>query len=142
MEETAAHRRRRWPVLVSGVVIFVLVATCGYWYLQYRQAVANQQQSDNAQIATLTARLGKTIVLPSGQPAVVNVVDKTKLTDPQLAAQAENGDQLLIYATARRVILYRPSAQKVIDMFHITTSPEGIESTSSASTTAKPVSGH
>jgi hypothetical protein len=107
-----------WILLAVSVM---LSGICGYLLVQYRGVVHVQQNTPAAKAANLTNELSKTIQLP--QVSISTVVDSTKFNDPFLATEARNGDQLLLYGNARRVILYRPRTQKVIDMFHVTTDP-------------------
>lgn len=71
-----------------------------------------QQETDNLIVA-----VGKLMALPEGeQPSIGTVADTGKLKDQPFFSKAENGDRLLIYTEARRVILYRPSINKVINV--------------------------
>lgn len=115
-----ARRQTRKLIIVLCVVILLMLTACILLFMQYRQAVKDQAKSVPASTNQLTNLLSKSIALPNEQVSIATVMDKTKLSQPQLAAEAENGDQLLVYAKSRRVILYRPSTKKVIDMFHIT----------------------
>ncbi len=116
----SSHRGRRTKLIMSLLlVIAILIGAFGYLLMQYRRVSADQQKTIAAQTAHLTTQLGKTVSLPSEQPTLATVLNKAKLGDQQLAAEAKNGDQLLIYARSRRVILYRPSTKKVVDMFHV-----------------------
>lgn len=64
------------------------------------------------------AAVGKLMYLPQGEVKVVEVVDvDKKKQDQPFFAIAQNGDQLLIYST--KVILYRPSEDKIVEMAHI-----------------------
>lgn len=115
----ARHNRgTRIIIILLFVSLFALASAFGLLWLRY-QKVAYKQQP-RADTARLIESIGKLIALPDEQANLATVVDKTKLGDAQLARDAQNGDQLLIFSEARRVILYRPSTQKVIDMFHIT----------------------
>lgn len=78
-----------------------------------------QQETDN-----LIAAVGKLIALPEGeQPTIATVADTGKLKDQPFFSKAENGDRLLIYTEARRVILYRASVNKVINVAPLNIGP-------------------
>lgn len=123
-EEAQRVARRGYGVywLISALLmsIVVLAVALGIVFFRYRQVADKQPPSDVVQANKLVAALGQTIALPNEQASIATVADKTKLGNTQLARSAQNGDQLLVFSEARRVILYRPSAKKVIDMFHIT----------------------
>jgi len=62
-------------------------------------------------------------VLPIDEtPALATVTDKAKLTTKFLQ-KAENGDKILIYQKAGRVIIYRPSIDRIIDVGPVQIAP-------------------
>ena len=55
-------------------------------------------------------------VVPSDEtPEVATVADTTKLDSQPFFSRAQNGDKVIIYRTAKRVVLYRPSTNMVIE---------------------------
>ena len=108
-------------MLISGVV---------FLFLQYSktksenaklkaQIKTNMSQSE---VKTLTETISKFIELPQNEePTLATITDKEKLSGQTFFNQAENGDRLLIYAQARKVYLYRPSTNKIIDVAPINT---------------------
>lgn len=109
---------KKWVVLLT-ILVIVLTAGCVFCFWQYRTALSKQPKSDTQRIADITKRVSDIIQLPDEQPTIATVVDKRKLADEQLAAEAHNGDELLVYAKAKKVLLYRPSTYKVVDMFRV-----------------------
>lgn len=65
--------------------------------------------------STVVSKVGKHYLLPSEEPTVATVEDKTKLSSEFLRA-AENGDKLLLFKDAKKVILYRPSIDRIIEV--------------------------
>jgi alpha-N-acetylglucosamine transferase len=94
------------------VISIVAVSTSVVLYNKYKKT----QDSGRAQAQQLVTQLSKVLDLPKVTPAVVTVTDKTKLGNQALAARVANQDTLLIYGAAKRIIIYRPSTKKVIDM--------------------------
>jgi len=56
------------------------------------------------------------MVLPDNEsPAELTIVDKTKIKT-QFLKKSENGDRVLIYQKHQRVIIYRPSIDRIVDV--------------------------
>lgn len=105
----------------------------GVMFYKYHQS----QNTEQARQKKLVASLSQTIDLPDGTPTIVTVSDKDKLTNKTLADRVQNQDLLVIYGSTKRIIVYRPSTKKVIDMFSFATTAATTEqqSTQSGSTT-------
>ena len=90
--------------------------------------------------------MGKLIELPKNEkPTVATVLDKTKLVDQPVFANAENGDKVLIYQGGQYALLYRPSTNKIISIGALNIAPQAQASpsptvlpTAIVSPTAKP----
>jgi hypothetical protein len=58
--------------------------------------------------------VGRHYLLPTNeQPVLATVTDRTQVTTPFLK-QAQDGDKILIYPTAKVVIIYRPSIDRIV----------------------------
>jgi hypothetical protein len=56
------------------------------------------------------------MMLPTNEaPLLATVTDKSSLKTPFLQ-EADNNDKILIYEKAKRVIIYRPSLDRIIDV--------------------------
>lgn len=115
-QKPGRHYINRRTIFI-GVGIFTIVAlavTSGFLYYKYQQVLhapdAEQQ---------LVSRIGNIIQLPTEQPTLLTIADKAKLTNPALAGEVQNNDQLLVYNNAKKIIVYRPSNQKVVAMFSV-----------------------
>lgn len=131
------------PWLVILLFLLILAFLPGYYF--YNQYQKTQQLLQNSgQNANLTAQLvkevGKLIELPIGEiPTIATVSDATKLSDQPFFANAQNGDKVLIYAQAKKAILYRPSIKwkifysiKIIEISPINLAPSIPQATPSA----------
>lgn len=94
-------------------LVFVLLigsmATAGYYYYQYQQSGVNDVEK------TIKA-VEKLMTLPDELPTVATVTDESQLQDNDFFNKAKNGDKVLIYQGARKAILYRPSANRIVDV--------------------------
>ncbi|MBI3458733.1 hypothetical protein HY061_00510, partial [Candidatus Azambacteria bacterium] len=101
------------------MVILIATLPSYYFYNQYKkvqQQLQNLPKSVEArqQLIDTVARL---IELPKGEaPLVATVSDASKLKNQPFFQVAANGDKVLIYAKAKKAILYRPSTNKIIDV--------------------------
>jgi hypothetical protein len=107
------HRRSKrilTPLLIT--IAFVAVGASIFFYVKYQKS----QDTAQSKQKQLVSELAKVVDLPDSTPTIVTVADKSKLTNKALAARVENKDMLLIYGSTKRIIVYRPSTKKVIDM--------------------------
>ncbi len=124
---------------LSMAAIFVsflgtALGASGYFYRAYQKALSEKDsllsQMEKApeipEVESIVKSVSKLIELPEGEtPTLATVSDKTKLESQAFFKRAENGDKVLIYTSAGKAILYRPSLGKVIDMTAVnTTKPE------------------
>jgi len=105
-----------------GFIIFVVVlilsslGAAAYFYNQYKEIKNNPNKISIDEINSLTTVISKFMDLPTDEtPTLATVTDKEKLKDQDFFKKSENGDKILIYANAKKAILYRPSTQKVIE---------------------------
>lgn len=109
------------PAAIAAVVLVVL-GVGGYFYYQSQNKTAPtdpqaQQRLAQAEVRRLVKEVGNLIALPVGEdPTVATVTDVDKLSDQPFFAKAKNGDKVLIYAIAKKAILYDPNAKKILDV--------------------------
>lgn len=115
-EETKVAGSKFYKVVMPLVALAALLVA-GYFYNELRvlkqdpQAVAAQEAAD------LVVKVGKLVVLPEGEtPTVATVSDPEALKDQPFFSKAQAGDKVLIYAEAKRAILYSVTMNKVIDV--------------------------
>lgn len=102
--------------IVFTSILLLAIGAGIFFFIKYRQAVNDNPQTE---ARSLTSTIGKNVQLPDENPTIATVADKNKLANKALANKAKNGDKLLIYTGSKRLILYRPSDKKVIDMLSI-----------------------
>lgn len=127
METGTKPRTSHKKILVLAILAFVVVnviGITGYLISQHGGSLLGNAQQQGT--ADLVAKVGQLVQLPSGeQPTIATVSDVTQLQGQPLFKQAENGDKVLIYAQAKKAILYRPSTGKVIDIGPVAVSQPG-----------------
>lgn len=109
-------KSKRTGLALMFILLAGSLALSGFYYQRYQKALSTDP---DVQIKQITNYLSHFIELPNEQPTLGTVLDKAKLTNSTLAQKAENGDKMLIYAEAQRLLLYRPSTKKLVDVLLI-----------------------
>jgi flagellar basal body-associated protein FliL len=103
------------PILI--VLLLLSVAAAGYLFMQVQQLKQDPQRVAQAEVASLVAEVGQVIVLPTGEtPTVATVSDPEQLKSQAFFANAEKGDRVLLYTTAKKAILYNPTTKKIVEV--------------------------
>ncbi len=117
--DTRSHRRRSVKGRVAfGVMVVLLLATSGLCFYLYRQ-YAQASNTAKAQQDRILKTISSVLALPQEDPTPFTVADKNKLANQALAARVQNGDTLFVYPAAKRILVYRPSVAKAVDLITI-----------------------
>ena len=106
--------RRFWLPLV--VVVVVALIAGAFFIGRHSVYQTHPELSSTEQAAAILTKVGTLIELPQGeapQMATIEDAPSLKATQPFLA-NAQNGDVLIVYASAQMALLYRPSQNKLI----------------------------
>lgn len=108
---------RRFYKVVMPLVALAALLVAGYFYNQVRVLKQDPQAVSRQEVADLVAKVGKLVLLPEGEtPTVATVSDPEALKDQPFFSKAQAGDKVLIYAEAKRAVLYSATLNKVIDV--------------------------
>jgi hypothetical protein len=103
--------------VVIPVIAVIAVIIAGYFYYQIRVFKNNPEMIAQKEVTSLVAKIGKLVVLPTGEtPTVATVSDPEALKDQTFFTNAQKGDKVLIYAEAKKAILYSVTLNKIIDV--------------------------
>ena len=112
-------------ILGLALITLILIGAGGYLFmsnqkmknelLKLKDPKVAQQQSQAETTVTMEA-VSKLIELPEGTPTLATVTDADKLKDQPFFKNAQNGDKVLIFTDAKKVIIYRPSTNKIIEV--------------------------
>ena len=82
--------------------------------------VANQIQQEQVQAQTkdLIAKVGKLIILPTGEdPVIATINDAASLSKDQVFYKgSQNGDVVLVYQKASKAIIYSPERNLIVNV--------------------------
>ncbi len=121
--------RSRTPLIVAGVVLaVVLIGFLSFQYMNTRNELKKARDPKAAakiEAEELADKIGKVAELPTNErPTVSTVADKDKLQSQLFFKRVQNGDKVLIYTKAERVVLYRPSTGKIIEFMTLSNNTE------------------
>ena len=126
--------REKWLVIVLSILLLAGAGAIGYLVWQNNELRNNPKTAQEAQSkkdAELLSKISKIYQLPSDETPVLGTVDdKEKLKDQPFFKDAQNGDRLVIYAKAKKAVVYRESENKIINA-----GPIAITSDSASGTT-------
>lgn len=152
-EECEPSKPGKWKNLV-GVVLVLAMGAGAVWAWQHYglNAKANgtaetpvpQETSGELSTEQLLAKVGRLIVLPSGEtPTIASVVDADKLKSEQaFYRDVQNGDFVLIYPQAQKAFIYRPSTDVLVNVGPVYMNNEATSApaTEEPATPAEPIS--
>lgn len=121
--------RRRRPRLLTVFLVLILLALAAgsfFLYQKYRDTqaqvdklstVQGQQELSNTQVNELLGEMRAIILLPSDEdPVVATITDINLLRDKDFYKDAQNGDRVVVFASAKKAYIYRPSEKKIINV--------------------------
>jgi hypothetical protein len=115
--------------IIILLIVALLAGYGGYAYNSYQTKRSDPNIKAEKEITATLAKVGALMNLPENErPALVTVVDKSKLNTEAFFSRVENGDQILVYGQSRKVIIYRPETNKIIEasIFTLPTPPKEI----------------
>lgn len=109
------YKRSPLAVIVLVSILLIAIAAAGYFYLKVKKLETVTSGQDSSQ--ALLDQVSKLIILPQDeQPTIATVTDTEKLKDQAFFANAQAGDKVIIYTTAKKAILFRPSENKIVEV--------------------------
>lgn len=126
-------------VLVVLVLLVIgLAGTSFTFYKRSKDLTTNPQKVTQEENQKIIEAVGKLVLLPEGEaPTIATVTDAGKLRAGQaFFAKAADGDKVLIYTSALKAIMYRPSENKIIEIAPLVIGNPNASVDASASTNA------
>ena len=103
--------------MILAAIVIVAFGSTYYFYGEYSALKNNSDKQVQEETAKIIAQVGTLIVLPEGEmPTMATVADPEKLKDQPFFAKAKKGDRVLIYAKAKKAILYNPESNKIVEV--------------------------
>ncbi len=107
-----SSKRKRGVVkkIIFNILIIILLAG-GFWFYQTytmsKNVLTDKQVLDEVK---------KIMVLPTGEtPTITTVTNPDEIRYQPFFMNAAVGDQVIIYLTAKRAVLFRPSTKQIVE---------------------------
>lgn len=117
--------KKNRPVIIFVTLVMLVVALAllaGYFYRKYHRLSLDPAGASQTETKALIAEVGRLMVLPENEaPTIATVSDPEALKGQEFFAEAKKGDKVLIYAKARKAILYDPGIKKIITIAPVNT---------------------
>lgn len=112
---------RNTKILIAVLVIVTLVSVISVLRLNSKLSALKSDSTKEvtaaAEVQKMVDDVAKHIVLPADEvPTAAIVSDLSKLKGQPFFERAQLGDVVLVYATSRRAVLWRPSSQKLVEV--------------------------
>jgi len=105
------------PILL---LFFVLIVVLIFILFKSGSVFGNKSGSD--EISSLVEKVGEHMFLPLDEnPTIATVSDSQALKGQAFFENAKIGDKVLIYANAKKAILYDPVADKIVTIAPVST---------------------
>ena len=108
------------------IIVLLILALAGGGYAGYakyddlkkeNQRLSNPQEAAKSEADRIKKEIASLIEVPNDEePTIATVVDPAKLGDQAFFSKAQKDDRVIIYAKAKKAILYRPSTNKIIEV--------------------------
>lgn len=103
--------------LIPATLLIVLTFSSAVYFLNKQNTKNSEKIEGRSEVQVLIDEVSKLIALPTDEePTIATVSDPAVLKNQQFFAQAKAGDKVLIYAKAKKAILYDPIAKKIIEV--------------------------
>ena len=118
MKRLSMQTRRKISVSVFLFMALVVIVLLGNFKTAKKNEfkTANDPKKAEAISKNLKETVGKIYMLPNENPLVATVTEKEKLPEGNFYQQAIEGDKILVFEASNKIILYRPSVNKVVDV--------------------------
>lgn len=117
--ETKPKTKRKFTKLILLIISYVILALI-VWKVATKQTTDPVKLQEQAQkeLTAIVDSVGKIMVLPKDetpQVAIIQDVEALKKTQ-DFFNEAQNGDKILVYAKARKAIIYREETNQIVNV--------------------------
>ena len=100
--------------ILSALVVLLVMLVSGAGAYTWSQMSRESDLSSLSQVKDAISR--HYVLLGDEEPALITVVDSSKVASGYLRGKVKNGDKILIYKNLQKVIIYRPEIDRIVDV--------------------------
>ena len=105
---------------IVSVLLVVALGLTIFFYHKVQVSQAGQNTADQKKITDLVTKVNKIIDLPQGEsPSVAEITDLAPLAGNPFFTNAKVGDEVLLYPSARKVYLYNPDQNIIVEVAYL-----------------------
>lgn len=109
--------RENTAAVVFAVLFLFAAGFAVYLFSQLQSVKKDPAKTAQEEVKAVVAEVSKLMMLPNGEdPTLATVTDPEKLKDQAFFARAQTGFKVLIYANAKKAILYNPVEKKIVEV--------------------------
>ncbi len=102
---------------IAIIIAILAIGAAGYFYYELYKMKQDPNAAAQKEVTELVAKVSKLVVLPADEtPTVATVSDTEALKDQAFFKNAKQGDKVLIYAQAKKAILYSVELNKILEV--------------------------
>ncbi len=98
-----------WVKIIAGVLVLLALGFGACWFIF--DGFRNQDDP-----AVILEKVGKHLILPNETPEITTIEQAGELNAQPFFSGVKDGDKILIYPKAARIIIYRPSDNILVNV--------------------------
>jgi hypothetical protein len=113
---TRQSRRSSGKMLVALLVVLLVVACAAITYLIMSRGSNNDDYTQEQVALEIKQKVSRLwLDLPEETPVVTTIENADEVKNQEFFRSVQNGDKLLVFIKEARVIIYRPSEDKIVN---------------------------
>jgi hypothetical protein len=119
---SAENKRKSFLAAIPWILLVIFLVSSFYLWSQLSEIKKDPLKAALTETTDTITAVGKIMLLPDNEtPKVATLTDAdlTKIKSQAFFINAKVGDKVLVYSTARKVILYNPNINKIIEVANL-----------------------
>ena len=121
-ENVTANKRKLFLNYIPWILLVIFLPSSFYFWSQLSDIKKDPLKAAKAETLEIINTVGKIMVLPKGEyPKIATLTedDLGKIKTQSFFINASAGDKVLVYSIARKVVLYNPTSNKIVEVANL-----------------------